>query len=71
MNVPLTPFPFTTLTDPNLNNIPIDTLNGGVITISGSASVPEPSGLISATLGLFGSAWFIWTRRRNTRSNLS
>ena len=65
--VSLTPFPFSSLTDPNLNNIPIDTLNNGTITILPSTSVPEPSGLISATLGLLGSAWFIRTRRRTAR----
>ena len=39
----LTPYPATGLTDPNLANIPIDTLNGGTITITSSGVVPEPS----------------------------
>jgi hypothetical protein len=65
--VTLSPFPATTLTDPSLNNVAIDTLNNGTITILPSTSVPEPSGLISATFGLLGSAWFIWTRRRAAR----
>ncbi len=46
--VTLTDYPATSLTDPNLNNIPIDTLNNGTITISASA-VPEPSSLVMAS----------------------
>jgi hypothetical protein len=66
--VTLTPFPFTTLTDPNLNNVPIDTLNTGTITVlPAAATVPEPSALISATLGLMTTACFIWTRSRSAR----
>ncbi len=56
--VSLTPYPATSLTDPNVNNIPIDTLNNGTIMIS-QGSIPEPSSLVSATLGLLGAAWLI------------
>jgi hypothetical protein len=63
--VSLTPFPSTSLTDPNLNDVPIDTLNSGTISILASTSVPEPSGLISLTFGLLGSAWLMTTRRRS------
>jgi hypothetical protein len=62
--VTLAPFPSTSLTDPNLNPVPIDTLNSGTITILASSTVPEPSGLISLTLGLLSSAWLIRARRR-------
>jgi hypothetical protein len=56
--VTFTAFPATSLSAPDLSNIQIDTLNGGTITIT-AATVPEPSSLISATLGLVGAAWFI------------
>jgi hypothetical protein len=46
------------LSDPNQNTIPIDTLTNGTITISQGA-VPEPSSLVSATLGVLGAAWLI------------
>ncbi len=58
VTVTLTGFPATSLTAPDLSNIPIDTLNNGTITISPSA-VPEPSSLVSSTLGLLGAAWLI------------
>jgi hypothetical protein len=63
--VSLTPFPSTSLSDPNLNNIPIDTLSSGTITISGTSVVPEPPALVSATVGLMASAWFIRRIRRS------
>jgi hypothetical protein len=62
VTVTLTEFPATSLAGPNANNIPIDTLNNGTITIMSSA-VPEPSSLVSAILGLlcsllyFGARW--------------
>ena len=65
VTVSLTPFPSTSLTDPNLNDIPIDTLNSGTITISGTSVVPEPTALVSATLGLLASAWFVRRTRRS------
>ncbi len=64
VTVSLTPFPSTSLTDPNLNDIPIDTLNSGTITISGTSVVPEPTALVSATMGLLASAWFLRRMRR-------
>jgi len=65
VTVSLTGYPSTSLTDPNLNNVPIDTLNNGAITILGPSVIPEPSALISATLGLLGVAWLMRTRRRS------
>jgi hypothetical protein len=64
VTVSLTPFAFTSLTDPNLTNIPIGTLNSGTITIGPSGLVPEPSALVSATLGLLFGVWLIRTTRR-------
>jgi hypothetical protein len=61
----LSAFPSTSLTDQNLNNIPIDTLNNGTITISGTNVVPEPPALVSATVGLLASAWFVRRMRRS------
>jgi hypothetical protein len=66
VTVSLTPYPSTSLTAPDLSNIPINTLNNGTITISGSI-VPEPSALFSASLGILGGAWLIWRRQRTTR----
>ena len=65
VTVTLVPDPGTTLTDPNQGNISIDTLNNGTITITGGTTVPEPSALISATLGLLGGAWLVRSRLRN------
>jgi hypothetical protein len=65
VTVSLTPFPSTSLTDPNLNDIPIDTLNSGTITITGTSVVPEPTALVSATVGLLASAWFVRRMRRS------
>ena len=65
VTVSLTPFPSTSLTDPNLNDIPIDTLSSGTITISGTSVVPEPTALVSATVGLLASAWFVRRTRRS------
>jgi hypothetical protein len=65
VTVSLTPFPSTSLSDPNLNDIPIDTLSSGTITISGTSVVPEPTALVSATLGLLVSAWFVRRMRRS------
>lgn len=64
VTVSLTPFPSTSLTDPNVITIPIDTLNSGTITISGT-SVPEPSALVSAATGLLASAWLVLRKRRS------
>jgi hypothetical protein len=58
VTVSFTDFPATSLTGPNVNNIPIDTLNNGTITILKGA-IPEPSSLVSATLGFLGAAWLI------------
>jgi hypothetical protein len=65
VTVSLTPFPFTSLTDPNVNDIHIDTLSSGTITISGTSVVPEPTALVSATLGVLASAWFVRRMRRS------
>jgi hypothetical protein len=65
--VMFTPFPSTSLTTPTLDNIPIDTLTSGTITVMPSTVVPEPSALVSATVGLFLSASFIWARYRSAR----
>jgi hypothetical protein len=64
VTVSFTPFPSTSLTDPNVNDIPIDTLNSGTITIAGTI-IPEPSALVSATTGLLASAWFVLRKRRS------
>ena len=60
VTVMLSPFPFTSLSDPEGNNISITTLASGSITIAASP-VPEPSALILALLGLAALAPF---RRR-------
>ncbi len=49
--VTLSPFPATSLADPSGNNISVNTLTNGSITIAGS-SVPEPSSLALAVLAL-------------------
>lgn len=51
VTVMLSPFPATSLSDPNGSNISIDTLTNGSITIA-TSSVPEPSALALALLGL-------------------
>ncbi len=60
VTVSLTGYPFTSLTDPDQSNVPIDTLEAGTITISGGA-VPEPSSLILGTLGFLGAACLVRT----------
>jgi hypothetical protein len=59
--VSLTDYPSTSLTDPDLNNVPIDTLNNGMITIVAGGIVPEPSALILAILGLVSAACLVRT----------
>jgi PEP-CTERM motif len=49
--VTLSPFPFTSLSDPSGESISVVTLMSGSITIAGSP-VPEPSALMLAFLGL-------------------
>ena len=66
VTVSLTPYPITSLTDPNMGNIPIDTLTNGMITIRG-AVVPEPSAQFLATLGFLGAAWLFRGRRATSR----
>lgn len=51
VTVMLSPFPFTSLSAPAGNNVSVDTLTNGSITIAPSA-VPEPSALTLALLGL-------------------
>ena len=64
--VSFAPFPATSLTAMDLSNIPIDTLsNGGTITVIAGV-VPEPSSIVSATLGLLGACWLIRSKRRTT-----
>jgi hypothetical protein len=67
VTVSLTGFPATSLTDPNLGNIVIDTLNNGTIDVTSGGVVPEPTSIVSATLGLFGGALLIWRARRTAR----
>jgi len=59
------PNPGTSLTDPNFNNIPINTLNAGQITITGTATVPEPSSVL-----LLGSVLLFlgWKRQSTSRT---
>jgi hypothetical protein len=61
--VTVLPFPTTGLTDPNGNNIPINTLSNGTITVTPgtTAAVPEPATLLLAGLG-WPAAWLL--RRR-------
>jgi hypothetical protein len=63
VTVSLTGYPSTSLTDPNLNNIRIDTLTGGTITIVGASVVPEPPALISASVGFVVGACLLRTLR--------
>jgi hypothetical protein len=65
VTVSLTGYPSTGLSDPNQGNVAIDVLNTGTITITGAA-VPEPSSLVSATLGLLGVVWLRRIRGRET-----
>jgi hypothetical protein len=65
ITVSLTPYPSTSLTDPNLNNIPVGTLTDGAITILTRNVVPEPAALVSATLGLLAGTWLVRTMRRS------
>jgi hypothetical protein len=62
VTVSVTPFPATSLSDPNAVNIPINTLNGGIITVTPGATVPEPSALLLAGLG-WPAAWLLRRRR--------
>jgi hypothetical protein len=53
--VALTADPFTSLSDPNSNPIPITSLNGGFINIAGNTSaVPEPASVFLMASGLVG-----------------
>jgi PEP-CTERM motif-containing protein len=61
--VTLSPFPATTLSDPEDRNVSVDELANGSITIAGSA-VPEPSAL---TLVLLGLVALVRTRKRFSR----
>jgi hypothetical protein len=56
----------TSLTAPDGSNIPISTFNNGTITIL-APTVPEPSALVSGSLGLLGAAWMIRTLRASRR----
>ncbi len=69
VTVTLTGYPSTSLTASNTSNIPIDALNNGTITITPSA-VPEPSSLVSATLGLLGAGWLVRRRRASAGPDL-
>jgi len=50
--VDLAVFPDTSLSDPSGNNIPIDTLLPGEITIPNAGTAPEPSSLILLAIGV-------------------
>lgn len=58
VTVALSPFPATSLSDPAGDNISVNTLTSGSITVT---PVPEPSALGLVLLGLFALAW---TRKR-------
>jgi hypothetical protein len=67
--VTLSDFPATSLTAPTGDNIPINTLTNGTITITSPAAVPEPSTLVSASvLGILGGAWLIRRQGRAQRA---
>jgi hypothetical protein len=68
VTVSLTDFPATSLTAPDLSNIHIDTLTNGTITVTQGVAVPEPSSLVSASVGLVGVAWLIRRKRSAARS---
>jgi hypothetical protein len=67
VTVSFTGFPATSLTAPDLSNIPIDTFNSGTITVTSGVVVPEPSALVSTALGLLGAAWIIRGQRATPR----
>jgi len=50
--VDLEVFPLTSLSDPSANNIAIDTLVSGEITITGGIATPEPSSLLLVLSGV-------------------
>ncbi len=68
--VTLTPFPTTSLSDPNGNDVPVTSLVNGSITITGGTNggggtgVPEPSTLLMLTL----SGPVVWLARRRRRA---
>jgi hypothetical protein len=67
IEVTLTPFPTTSLSDPSGNNISVDTLNHGTITVISSVnSVPEPSTLLLALLASPAGVWMIWRQRHSS-----
>ncbi len=66
--VTITPFPTTSLTDSNGNNVPITTMVDGVIIVTaGPQLVPEPASLSSAAVALVAGAWIFVRRRRGQR----
>jgi hypothetical protein len=58
--------PTTTLTDPSGNNIIIDSLKNGTITVVSSTVIPEPSTMVLAFSGIPAFAWFVWLRIRRS-----
>jgi hypothetical protein len=67
--VAITPFPTTSLTDSNGNNVPITTLvDGTIIVTAGPQLVPEPASLTSAAVALAAGAW-LFVRRRGRTAN--
>jgi hypothetical protein len=64
--VSLVPFPTTTLADPSGNNIIIDSLNNGTITVISGTVIPEPSTIVLAITGIPAVAWFVRLRRRRS-----
>ena len=69
VTVSLASFPTTSLSDASGNNIPINSLNGGAITIQSVTAIPEPPSLVPAITGISAIALFLWRSRRRTSRN--
>jgi len=67
-NVTILPYPGTSLADANGNNVPIDTITNGTITIN-AATIPEPTTLAMGVEALIAAAGFAaWRARSRNRA---
>lgn len=66
VTVTISPFPTTNLSDFGGDDVPIDTLSNGSITLTGMTVVPEPSAMVLAAGGLLAFAGGARLRRRRS-----